>query len=136
MTEWHEWPVRVYYEDTDAEGVVYFANYLKFMERGRTEWLRALGVEQDELRAEHGLCLTIVATDVRFRSPARFNNQLLVRSRLIERGRARFKLEQQVARLGDSAALVNATCVAACVDAESFRPRRMPYGLLPSQAPA
>ena len=128
MTEWHEWPVRVYYEDTDAEGVVYFANYLKFMERGRTEWLRELGVEQDALRRDHGLCFTVTETDARFRRPARFNEQIVVRTRLTERGRARFVLEQTIWR--DDVELVTARCVAACVDAETFRPRRIPAGLL------
>ncbi len=82
MSDWHDWPVRVYYEDTDAEGVVYFANYLKFMERGRTEWLRELGVEQDQLRRDqswfHGK-----GTEVKFRRPARFNDELRVRTALL-----------------------------------------------------
>jgi acyl-CoA thioester hydrolase len=127
---WHEWPVRVYYEDTDAEGVVYFANYLKFMERGRTEWLRSLGVEQDQLRSTHGLCFTIAATDARFLRPARFNECLTVRTRLADAGRARFTLDQAVHRATDGEALVSARCVAACVDVHTFRPRRIPAGLL------
>ena len=130
MDDWHDWPVRVYYEDTDAEGVVYFANYLRFMERGRTEWLRSLGVEQDRLRAERGLCFTVTATDVRFRRPARFNDELVVRTRVVDAGRVRFTLAQHVFRRNDPQALVTAQCVAACVDADSFRPRRIPAGLL------
>jgi acyl-CoA thioester hydrolase len=135
MSQSHDWPVRVYYEDTDAEGVVYFANYLKFMERGRTEWLRALGVEQDRLLSEHGLVFTVTGTDVRFRRPARFNDQLIVRTRLIDISRVRFSLSQDVFRDGEAKPLVNAQCEAACVDAETFRPRRIPAGLLDGLRP-
>jgi acyl-CoA thioester hydrolase len=127
--QWHEWPLRVYYEDTDAEGVVYFANYLRFMERGRTEWLRARGVEQDRLRDDHGLCFIVTETDVRFRRPARFNDELVVRTRLTEFRRARFGLEQNVHRAPDRQLLVGSRCVAACVDTDEFRPRRMPAAL-------
>jgi len=135
MSQSHDWPVRVYYEDTDAEGVVYFANYLKFMERGRTEWLRDLGVEQDRLRSEHGLVFTVTGTDVRFRRPARFNDRLLVRTRLIETSRVRFTLSQDVFRDGGDELLVTAQCDAACVDAVTFRPRRIPAGLLDGLRP-
>jgi hypothetical protein len=68
-----DWPVRVYYEDTDAAGVVFYANYLRFMERGRTEWLRALGFEQDQLRAEQGVVFAVTAVDLKYLTPARFN---------------------------------------------------------------
>ncbi|MGI9331015.1 MAG: tol-pal system-associated acyl-CoA thioesterase [Gammaproteobacteria bacterium] len=129
MHEWHEWPVRVYYEDTDAEGVVYFANYLKFMERGRTEWLRLHGIEQDVLRREEDLCFVVTETDLRFRRPAQFNDQLVVRTRLTQCGHARFELDQNVHRLADPKALVTSRCVAACVSADEFKPRRMPARL-------
>lgn len=129
MQNWHEWPVRVYYEDTDAEGVVYYANYLKFMERGRTEWLRAQGIEQDQLRAEHGICFVVTETTVRFHQPARFNDELIVRSQLVEFGRARFDLEQNICRAGDDTCLVAAKVTAACVDADRFRPRRIPAAI-------
>lgn len=126
MTEF-SWPVRVYYEDTDAGGVVYYANYLKFMERARTEWLRAHGVEQDTLTAEHGTLFVIVGCDVRYRRPARFNDQLEVTVRLGEHGRSRFVVHQEVRR-GDEQ-LVSATVTAACIDAASFRPRPIPIEL-------
>lgn len=129
MHEWHEWPVRVYYEDTDAEGVVYFANYLRFMERGRTEWLRGRGLEQDELRRNQGLCFVVTETDVRFHRPARFNDLLLVCTRLTASGRARFSLDQNVHRAADRELLVASRCVAACVAADGFRPRRIPQAL-------
>lgn len=126
---WHAWPVRVYFEDTDAQGVVYYANYLRFMERGRTEWLRAHGIEQDRLQAEEGLCFSIVEANVRFRRPARFNDELVVLTRLASRSRVRFDLEQEIRR-GDEL-LIDANVAAACLDAREFRPRRLPPGLLP-----
>lgn len=129
VNQWHEWLLRVYYEDTDAEGVVYFANYLKFMERGRTEWLRSRGIEQDQLRAEQGLCFVVTETDLRFRRPARFNAELLVCTQLTDFGHARFGLEQNIHRVADRELLVASRCVAACVDFETFRPRRMPPAL-------
>src|SRR5579859_3894169 len=75
--EFH-WAVRVYYEDTDLGGVVYHANYLRFMERARTEWLRSLGLEQDVLRNHHSVQFVVVDAAVRFRQPARFNEELTV----------------------------------------------------------
>jgi acyl-CoA thioester hydrolase len=133
MDEGHEFQVRVYYEDTDAQGVVYFANYLKFMERGRTEWLRELGVEQDWLMSEHGLFFALTGTGARFHRPARFNEQLVVRTRIARLGRASIALEQAVHRLTDNELLCSADCVAACIDVKSFRPRRIPAGLLNAQ---
>ncbi|MAF84309.1 MAG: tol-pal system-associated acyl-CoA thioesterase [Gammaproteobacteria bacterium] len=138
MDEWHEFRVRVYFEDTDAQGVVYFTNYLKFMERGRTEWLRELGVEQDWLLREHGLCFTLTETGARFHRPARFNDQLLVRTRIARLARASMALEQTVSRLAandsaDSELLCSADCVAACIDMQSFRPRRIPAELFAAE---
>ena len=129
MSDWHTFDVRVYFEDTDAQGVVYFANYLKFMERGRTEWLRALGIEQDELIGEHGVCFALTESDARFLRPARFNDLLEVRTRLVEHSRVRFELAQAVKR-PDGEELCSARCVAACLDARSFRPRRIPADIL------
>ena len=126
---WHEWPIRVYFEDTDAEGVVYYANYLKFMERGRTEWLRVRGIEQDELARDRNLCFVVTETTVRFRQPARFNEQLVVRSRLHRFGRARFEIEQNIHRASDDDLLVASDVTAACVDTLTFRPSRIPAEL-------
>ena len=121
------WPVRVYYEDTDAGGVVYYANYLRFMERARTEWLRAHGVEQDRVTAEHGTLFVIVGCDVRYHKPARFNDELSVTCALEEHGKSRFVVSQEVRR-GEER-LVSATVTAACIDAASFRPRPIPIPL-------
>lgn len=129
----HEFRVRVYFEDTDAQGVVYFANYLKFMERARTEWLRELGIEQDCLMEEHGLCFTLTGTAARFHRPARFNDQLIVRTRTKRIGHASIALEQAVHRATDDELLCSSDCVAACIDAESFRPRRIPPELFAAQ---
>jgi acyl-CoA thioester hydrolase len=131
---WHRFPVRVYFEDTDAQGVVYYANYLRFMERGRTEWLRSRGVEQDALLARHGLCFSITQADMRFHRPARFNDELLVLTCLVQQERVRFALDQEVRRARDSELLVSARCAAACLDSATFRPKRIPAGLLDGES--
>ena len=128
---WHDLPVRVYYEDTDAQGVVYFANYLRFMERGRTEWLRARGLEQDRLMQEDNLCFSLVNTDIKFKRPARFNDQLVVRTRVLSTGGARVAFEQVIFRdSADGELLCTARCDAASLAADSFKPRRLPRSLL------
>ena len=86
------WPVRVYYEDTDAQGVVYDANYFKFMERARTEWIRALGVEQDVMLDEQRRMFVVVDMQAGFRLPARFNDELIVTASLDSRAGASYEL--------------------------------------------
>lgn len=128
---WDTIPVRVYYEDTDAQGIVYFANYLRFMERGRTEWLRARGVEQKQLRDEQNLCFSLANTTVRFLRPARFDDLLSIRTRVTRLSGARIVFEQAVYRdEGNDELLCSAECEAACITADTFRPRRLPPGLL------
>lgn len=117
------WPVRVYYEDTDAGGVVYYANYLRFMERARTEWLRALGFEQDALR-EQGYLFAVKNVAIDYRLPAKFNNQLEVTSRISGLGRASITFTQQVVR--QQACLADASIVVVCLDAALFRPKALP----------
>ena len=136
MEGWHEFKVRVYYEDTDAQGVVYFANYLKFMECGRTEWLRELGVEHDWLLSEHGLCFVLTETGAQFHRPARYNDQLLVRTSVKRIRHASIALEQEIHRLSDDELLCSADCVVACLDAQKFRPRRIPARLFDRQRAA
>lgn len=92
------WPVRVYYEDTDCGGVVYYANYLKFMERARTEWLRKLGMEQDEMIRNYGVMFAVCSVSLDYRSPARFNDTLQVSVTPIKKGRASLVFNQQVKR--------------------------------------
>jgi acyl-CoA thioester hydrolase len=124
------WPVRVYYEDTDSGGVVYYANYLKFMERGRTEWLRSLGFEQDELREKEGVLFAVRKVGVEFRSPARFNDALQVSVRIISRGKASLGFRQEIRSAADGRLLCDGEIKVACVDASSFRPIPIPQALL------
>lgn len=123
------WPVRVYYEDTDAGGVVYYANYLRFMERARTEWLRALGFEQDRLRAEQGLIFAVHHIEVRYLRPARFNDRLRVGVRIRRQGRASLVFDQAIR--GEAGEPVCAgTVKIACIDVSTFRPRPIPAAIL------
>ena len=123
--------LRVYYEDTDAQGVVYYANYFRFMERARTEWLRAHGVDQVKLREETGLVFVVAGTEVKFRAPARFDDELVVTVAVLSSGRARFTLEQRIFRDAlDGELLVEGMCVGACIDVAQQRPRRMPENIL------
>ena len=124
-------PVRVYWEDTDAQGVVYYANYFRFMERARTEWLRARGVEQDTLHREHGLVFVVTDTGIRFRQPARLDDLLTVTAELDRLRGARFRFVQHVYRGGaDGALLCTGHCEAASLDATTMRPRRLPPELI------
>jgi acyl-CoA thioester hydrolase len=122
------WPIRVYWEDTDAGGVVYYANYLRFMERARSEWLRARGFEQDVLRDETGVVFVVRRVEIDYRSPARFNDALDVTVRLREAGRASLVVQQELMR-GDLC-LAEAVVTLACVDAANFKPVKMPSTLL------
>jgi acyl-CoA thioester hydrolase len=121
------WPVRVYYEDSDAQGLVYYANYFKFMERARTEWIRTLGVEQDVLLREQRRLFVVVKTDAEFVQPARFNDQLVVTAALLERARASFLLEQRIHREHlDGDLICRGTPRAAYINADTMKPARLP----------
>ena len=122
------WPVRVYWEDTDAGGIVYYANYLKFMERARTEWLRALGCDQAHMRARHRLQFVVARANVEFRRPARFDDRLDVDVRVLALRRASVELAQHVRRAGREL-LCHAEIRVGCVDIETFRPRGIPISL-------
>lgn len=117
------WPVRVYWEDTDAGGVVYYANYLRFLERARSEWLRSRGFEQDCLRAEAGLIFVVRRVEIDYLAPARFNDQLDVQCSLAELRRASLVVAQAIERAGE--VLARASVNLACVDAERFKPARI-----------
>jgi acyl-CoA thioester hydrolase len=123
-------PVRVYWEDTDAGGIVYYANYLKFMERARTEWLRTLGVEQEPLRLEQGLMFVVVRAEVDFRKPARYGDMLQVGCTLAERSRATMTFEQEVSRADSQEVLVAGRVRVACLDAIKLKPRGLPDSVL------
>ncbi|MDJ0807775.1 MAG: tol-pal system-associated acyl-CoA thioesterase [Gammaproteobacteria bacterium] len=124
------WPVRVYYEDTDAGGVVYYANYLKFMERARTEWLRSLGFEQDRLKQEHGTIFAVRQVEVGYHRPARFNEALEVNAKVVAKGRASLTFQQEVIRASDRALLCSGMVKIACLDQQSLRPTPIPAQLL------
>ena len=131
MSKGFSWPVRVYYEDTDLGGVVYYANYLKFMERARTELLRKLGVEQDELLRTKNLLFVITEASVKYLRPARFNDLLSVTVELYERRGSSMRFRQRVYRDDSNAELLcEGEIRAACLEAGSFKPRRIPEELL------
>ncbi|MDO9284528.1 MAG: tol-pal system-associated acyl-CoA thioesterase [Aquabacterium sp.] len=128
---WHH-TLRVYWEDTDAGGVVFYANYLKFFERARTEWLRAKGVAQQRLRDETGAMFIVSDTTLRYLAPARLDDQLRITVLPVETGRASMTLQQQAWKLAgntdgeESILLCEGRIRIGCVDAASFRPRRFP----------
>lgn len=117
-------PVRVYYEDTDSGGVVYHSNYLNFMERARTEWLRSLGFEQDELLRSEGVIFAVSAVNIRFQQPARFNELLEVTVALDRQGAASLTLVQEARRGAE--VLANAEVRIACIDKQRFMPVAIP----------
>ncbi len=117
-------PVRVYYEDTDSGGVVYYANYLKFLERARTEWLRAAGFEQPELMRDHNVIFVVRSVAIEYLQPARFNDELNVTVHLEKLGSCTIDVFQTVAR---DKPLVEARVQIVCVDNQSgFKPVRIP----------
>ncbi len=129
------WPVRVYWEDTDAGGIVFYANYLKFFERARTEWLRALGIEQQRLRDEVGGMFVVTDTQLHYQRPARLDDLLLVTARVLEAGRASLTIEQsallQTGQPDQAPALLcSGTIRIGWVDAASLRPQRIPPAIL------
>jgi acyl-CoA thioester hydrolase len=120
-------PFRVYWEDTDAGGVVYYANYLKFMERCRTDWLRALGIDQVRLRAERGLQFAVVSVAVEFLRPAILNDEVLVTAELERLSGATIVFKQTIMR-GD-VQLIDASARVACLDSGTLKPRPIPKDL-------
>lgn len=126
------WPVRVYWEDTDAGGIVFYANYLKFFERARTEWLRSVGIAQQALRDRTGGIFVVSQTDVRYHRPARLDDQLLVTVCLVELGRASLTIRQQVLLQSEpgKSMLCEGTIRVGWVDANTLKPNRFPPALL------
>ena len=124
------WPVRVYYEDTDAGGVVYYANYLKFLERARTEYLRDLGFEQDQLKQEYGIIFAVHSLSIQYRKPAVFNDALTVSADIVDMGRARLTFQQMITKDKDSSVIASADVTIACLNADRFTPARIPDHIL------
>ncbi len=123
------WPARVYWEDTDAGGVVYHTNYVKFMERARTEWLRAKGVEQSVLQRE-GLVFAVYGMQVQFVKPARLDDALAISVELKNCRRASFSVRQRILNPGTGVELCRGEFEIACLDAARFRPCPIPTALL------
>lgn len=124
MSQRFNWNIRVYYEDTDAGGVVFYANYLKFFERARTEWLRAAGIGQQALLASHGVLLVVKSSAVDYHAPARLDDELTVTVTVEKLGRASIQFLQETWR-GDSL-LATGRIRGACVDSVTFRPCAIP----------
>ena len=120
----HRFPVRVYYEDTDLGQIVYYANYLKFIERGRSEWLRAAGVDQQRLLADAHLAFVVRRVEADYLSPARFDDQLEVVTALEQAAGPRLTVAQAVER--DGRTLFQAGVTVVCVDLRTLRPHRLP----------
>ncbi len=127
--------IRVYWEDTDAGGVVFYANYLKFFERARTEWLRSLGHQQEQMRAETGVVFIVTDTTVRYLRPARLDDLIAVTVDVRHAGRAQMTIAQQAWRpsaQGTEELIAEGTIRIGCVDAGTFRPRRIPNAIAES----
>ncbi len=136
MNKPFEWPVRVYYEDTDAQAVVYYANYFRFMERARTEWLRALGVDQVALMQDDRRIFVVTETKAQFLQPARLNDELIVTASLGQVTRATFEIEQNIYRNNlDGELLVRGGVIAAYLDADTMKPKRVPPSLFEEITP-
>jgi acyl-CoA thioester hydrolase len=123
------WPVRVYWEDTDAGGVVYHASYLRFLERARTEWLRAQGIDQGTVREKYGVVFVVRDIAIEFHAPAKLDDELDVLLDAVELRSASMSFAQRILRRGDGALLTSARVRAACVGADDFRPQRIPEAL-------
>ncbi len=129
-----ELPMRVYYEDTDAQGVVYYANYFRFMERARTEWLRSLGVDMLRLQEEDRRIFVVAEVHTKFLAPARLSDDLVVTARLADLSRVAFDIEQKIYRNStDGDLLISGMVKAAYLDADTMRPKRVPPSLFAEQ---
>lgn len=124
------WPIRVYYEDTDSGGIVYYANYLKFMERARTEWLRSLGIEQDELIRTEGVIFAVTSVQLDYLQPARFNDALTVSVGVKQQAKASLTLAQKITKKGSDDVLCAGTIKIASLNASTFKPRAIPQIML------
>ena len=117
-------PIRIYFEDTDSGGVVYHSNYLKFMERARTEWLSAVGIDQRHLKQDNHIMFVVHRIDIQYKLPARFNDNLIVKSELLDIGSSKIEFRQMIYRNDEM--LIDASVDIACIDSEKFKPVRIP----------
>jgi acyl-CoA thioester hydrolase len=128
------WPIRVYWEDTDAGGIVFYANYLKYFERARTEWLRALGLEQRVLQENTGCIFVVSEANIKYLRSARLDDQLVVTAQLADLGRSSFTIQQEARLLaqasnGDPTLLCSGSVRIGWVDGKTMKPTRIPPGL-------
>ena len=132
MTQGFVFPIRIYWEDTDAGGIVFYANYLKFFERARTEWLRSLGIQQHALKEESGGMFVVSETQIKYFSPARLDDLLEVTARTAEAGRASLVLAQQAWLTvdGERKLLAEGTIRIGWVDSQTMKPGRIPAAIL------
>ncbi|MGD9917291.1 MAG: tol-pal system-associated acyl-CoA thioesterase [Paenirhodobacter sp.] len=128
----HEFPIRVYYEDTDLAGIVYYANYLKFIERGRSEWVRAMGVDQVAMKRELGLVFAVRRVEADYLRPAKFDDELIVTTDLVAETGARIVMEQAVMRGAEK--LFTATVTLVCLT-ETGAAARLPAEVRRKLAP-
>ena len=134
------WAARVYWEDTDGGGIVYYANYLRFLERARTEWLRSLGYSQQVLARDPGIVFAVVSLTIDYRRPARLDDELAITCEPSAEGVASMRFAQRIHRQGadprsvEAGLLVEASVRVACVDAATLRPKRLPDFLLSALA--
>ena len=117
-------PIRIYFEDTDSGGVVYHSNYLKFMERARTEWLRSIGIDQRHLKQDNHIMFVVHRIDIQYKFPARFNDDLIVKSELKNIGSSKIEFRQMIYRNDEM--LIDASVDIACIDSEKFKSVRIP----------
>ena len=129
------WTARVYYEDTDSGGVVYYANYLKYMERARTEWLRSFGIVQRELLREHDVLFAVRSAHVDYFAPAKLDDVLAVSVRVERQGKASITLHQEIKKEGEGRVLCCARVKVASLDASSFKPCPIPKAVLEQFGP-
>jgi acyl-CoA thioester hydrolase len=127
------WPIRVYWEDTDAGGIVFYANYLKFFERARTEWLRTLGIGQQALLADTGGMFVVSDTQLKYHQPARLDDELTVTAGLIESGRVSLTIGQHAFKINsqkNTSLLCTASIKIGWVNATTMKPQRIPQAVL------
>ena len=124
MTIFH-WPLNIYYEDTDAGGVVYYANYLKFLERARTEWLRSKGINQHQVSKDYGALFAVRSVSIDYKQPAHLDDQLAVSVEVLDVRKASLNMKQNILNNNDEL-IVNATVNIVCLHSESFSPRPIP----------
>ena len=118
------WSVRIYFEDTDSGGVVYHANYLKFMERARTEWLRSIELDQAKLKLKDNIMFVVAKLNIQFKKPAKFNDELMIITNLEEIGASTIFINQEI--LKDNHLISSARVEIACINSKLFKPQRIP----------